>query len=252
MIPIERKNYILELLHKKKVISTNELCRALYVSIATIRRDLLELENEHLIIRTRGGAALPHKSTNEQSFSLRENQKQNEKKNIADMASTFIEDGFSLFLDSSTTVNYIVPFLKDFNDLIVITNGIKTALDLSKFKNVETIIIGGTLFPGSSSTVGSRANEELSNYKVDLSLLSCRGFDNEFIYEANESQALIKKKMIQNSNKNLLLCDSDKFNNNFFYKLAEVSMFDYIITEKNTNIYNKYTFSSKNCTLIEI
>lgn len=235
MIPLERKQIILNMLSKKRFMSTEELCKKLFVSHSTVRRDLVEMESEKLIIRTRGGSMLPQKSTNEQTYNLRENQKQDEKIKIANMASTFIEDGFSLFLDSSTTVNYIVPFLKEFDDLIIITNGLKTALDLTKFKNIQTILIGGTLFPGSSSTVGSRANEVIANYKVNLSLISCRGLDGDGIYEANEPQAIVKQKMIKNSDKKLLLCDSNKFNNKFFYKMAELDSFDYIVTEKKTN-----------------
>lgn len=251
MLPIERKQLILDLLNREKSVSTQKLCDTLFVSQSTVRRDLIEMEKENLIIRSHGGAMLPSKSTNEQSYTHRGSQNQPEKTKIADMASTFIQDGASLFLDSSTTINAIIPFLKNFKDLIIITNGLQNALELSKYKNLETILIGGTLYPGSSSTVGASASAELSNYRVDFSIMSCKGLDDEGVYEANESQATIKKKMIQNSRKKLLLCDSSKFNKSFFYKLGDINHFNYIITDKILNNHIEQVFRDKGTVLIE-
>ena len=44
MIPKERQDAILEALNNKGYISVEELAKKLYVSLATIRRDLNELE----------------------------------------------------------------------------------------------------------------------------------------------------------------------------------------------------------------
>lgn len=251
MLPIERKKNILDLINKKNFISTQELCDNLFVSQATIRRDLVEMESENLIIRSHGGAMLPQESTSEPTYIYRDNQNQTEKRRIADMASTFIEDGFSLFLDSSTTVKYVVPYLNQFKNLTIVTNGIQTALDLSKNKHLNTILIGGSLFPGSSSIVGAKANEALSTYKVDLSIISCRGLDGDGVYEANEPQAMIKQKMIKNSRAKLLLCDSNKLNKSFFYKLTDLDTFNYIITDKIPNNYIQQTFKDNGVMLIE-
>lgn len=163
---------------------------------------------------------------------MREKENIKEKESIANMSATFIEDGFSLFLDSSTTVNTLVPYLKEFTNLKVITNGLKTALDLSYIDSVETIVVGGVLYNNSTSTTGSLSHEMIKNYNVDLCFLSCRGIDENGVYEANEYQALVKQKMIINSNKKLLLVDSTKFGNKYFYNLAKLNRFDYIVTDE--------------------
>lgn len=251
MLPIERKQEILNLLREKKTVTTKDICHKLFISQSTVRRDLIEMEKENLIIRSHGGATLPQESTNEHSYTERDNQNKSKKIKIANMASTFIEDGFSLFLDSSTTVQCIIPFLKGFKNLIIITNGLQNALELSKIENLNIILIGGNLYPGSSSTVGANANAALSNYKVDLSILSCRGLDGEGAYEANEPQAIVKQKMIENSYKKLLLSDSSKFNNNFFYKLGGLDIFDYIITDEILNNHIKQKIEYSGTILIE-
>lgn len=232
MIPIERVDKVREILNDKKFVTIDELCEKLFVSKATIRRDLVELEAKNIIIRHRGGASIKNISTTENNYMLRKEEREREKRVIADMASTFIEDGFSLFLDSSSTVNHIIPFLDSFKNLIIITNGINNALSLSSFSNVQTIFVGGELLHGSLSTTGVIANDCISHYIVDLCFTSCRGLDEDSVYEANEKQALVKNKMITNAKKNILLCDSSKFNKVFFYKLSDISKYDYIITEK--------------------
>lgn len=251
MLPTERKQKILELLEKNNVISTKEICNKLYISQSTARRDLIKLEKEKLIIRSHGGAKLPAESANEYSYTQREKQNKYKKIKIADMTSTFIEDGISLFLDSSSTVQSVIPFLNGFKNLTIVTNGLQNALELSKVENLNTIVIGGNLYPGSSSLVGASANSSLTNYKVDLSILSCRGLDENGIYEANEPQAVIKQKMIKNSNKKLLLCDSSKFNTTFFYKLGDFDTFNYIITDEIPNNHIKNIIENSGGIIIE-
>ena len=55
----ERQNEILRTLKESKTASVNALAKALYVSEATIRRDLAEMKSMGLIERSHGGAILP-------------------------------------------------------------------------------------------------------------------------------------------------------------------------------------------------
>lgn len=237
MIPSERREKIIAQLNEKKFVSTRELGEKLFVSPATIRRDLVELEKQGAIIRTRGGARLVPRSNVEDVHLIRADENKQEKDMIAEMAATFIEDGFSIFLDSSTTVNALVPFLKEFENIIIITNGVKTASDLSHINNIKVIVVGGVLSPNSTSIVGTTANEMINNYNVDLSLFSCRGYDHAGVYEANEEQAKVKQKMIANSRMRLLLCDSTKSNTKYFYNLTDYANVNYLITEKKPSNY---------------
>lgn len=251
MIPSERKDKIIEQLNKRRFISTSELCEILFVSPATIRRDLGELEKQGAIIRTRGGARLVPKSNVEDIHSIRANENKQEKDMIAEMAATFIEDSFSIFLDSSTTVNALVPFLKEFKNLIVITNGVSTASDLSYIDNIKVVVVGGVLSDNSTSIVGTTANEMIKNYNVDLSIFSCRGYDYDGAYEANEEQAKVKKKMIEHSRKKLLLCDSSKSDNKYFYNLTDFTNIDYLITDKMPKEYTLKEIQKKGTLVLE-
>ena len=55
----ERQNEILRILKENKTAGVNELAKDLFVSEATIRRDLTEMKSMGLIERSHGGAILP-------------------------------------------------------------------------------------------------------------------------------------------------------------------------------------------------
>lgn len=59
MLTSERQNKILEFLRRNKTAVVKNLAASFYVSEATIRRDLKEMQAMGLIERSHGGAVLP-------------------------------------------------------------------------------------------------------------------------------------------------------------------------------------------------
>ena len=53
-----RQQKILQLVQQRQQISVADLCRELYFSPSTIRRDLELLQQQELLLRTHGGAML--------------------------------------------------------------------------------------------------------------------------------------------------------------------------------------------------
>lgn len=249
MLAYERKQQILELMRRSNRVATVEqLCKALFASGATIRRDLKDLEENRLLYRTHGGAVLVEGSSTEDPLAFRENQNSVRKQVIADQAFKYIRDGMTLFLDSSTTVSMLAKKLGRFNDLNVITNGIKTAMLLSDEPNIRLLCTGGNLRGNSKSLVGPFAKDFASHYNADLAFMSCRGFSVENgSSEANEEEYYVKRQFIDNSKKTILMCDTSKFNLDFMCKLAPLSDFYEIITEKKgiNDLCNQYTKISK-------
>lgn len=241
----ERKQEILNILKEKgNSVTVKELCRILYASGATIRRDLKDLELKNLIKRTHGGAILTDESVNEDPLAFREMHAYAEKQKIAKIAIDHINDGMTLFLDSSTTVYTLALELKNFNNLKIITNGLKTAIALSEYPGIKVYCTGGFLKDNHKSLIGVSALEFISRYHADISFLSCRGFNRDIgATDSSEEEYYIKNKFIANSNKVILLFDSSKMDQNFMCKLGTAQSFNHIITEnKGLNIeLNKLT-----------
>lgn len=229
----ERTDRILEILKNKKYVTPKHLAAELYCSESTIRRDLKLLEDSELIKRYHGSVSLLPRSNVEQPYNFRKMKFPEEKKYIAKLAKQFISNGDSLFLDSSSTVMNICSHLEEFINLVVITNGIKTAFDLSLNSNINSFLIGGKIKPNSLSVVGSEfTGDFIGNFRSNLSIISCKGIDENGIYEADHNQTVVKRHMIENSDKILLLSDHSKFNKSHFSKLSSFEEIDIIITNK--------------------
>ncbi len=232
MFQEQRCDKILEILKAKKNASIESLCKDVYCSIATMRRDLMELEKMGLVQRRRGGASIVTGANAEYSHTFRDMKNQKEKAYICSIADNFISNGFSIFLDSSSTVFSICPMLEKYNNISVVTNGIATAFSLAESGCADTYIAGGHIKSGSVSIVGEFSSEFIKNFKADLAILSCRGIDEQGTYEANQQQALVKQQMMKNAKSTIVLCDSSKFSQSYFYKLSGFANIEAVITDK--------------------
>lgn len=234
MASFDRKEMILDYMrNNNRFVTVQQLCDNLFVSGATVRRDLSELESSRLIRRTRGGAVLIEGTNNEDPLDFRENQNVMQKQIIAGIACSHIKDGMTLFLDSSSTIYYLGRQLNQFNNLTVVTNGLKTALHLSDYKNINVSCTGGNLRENSKALVGHSTMEYISRLNADIAFMSCRGFTFENgASEANEDEFYIKRQFIANSKQSILLCDSSKMDLDFICRIAPLSRFSAIITER--------------------
>lgn len=231
MTTTERRMSIMNILKQRKVISTKELESLLYSSPSTIRRDLIELEKQGRVVREQGEVRLAISKNIDYSYESRLDERVNAKKSIAEIASSFIGQNQAVFLDSSSTTSFILPFLTADN-LQIITNSVYLPPQLNKLPNISLFIAGGEVTPGTNSILGNFAVDFLDNFYTDIAIFSCRGIDSKRCYEADYNQALIKQKMINNTKKTLLLVDSSKFNSKHFFKLTYLDKIDHIITDK--------------------
>ncbi len=251
MLTLERQEEILEILNKNKSATVEELAAELFVSGATIRRDLRAMEKSGLIKRSHGGA-MPFKSSAEESaFAIREQENINAKRSIANLAVKLINNGDSVFLDSSTTTGLMIPLLNNFNYLSVTTTGLRNAMLLSQTNKVKIYIAGGQIQNHSNSIIGSDTIDYISRIHADVTFISCSGVDlNNGFTDASIEQAKLKQQMKKNSKKIAMLCDSTKFGKTFLCTDFYFNEIDYLITEKMPPHEYLDKINSSGCKLI--
>lgn len=112
------------------------LAKKFNVSEMTIYRDLNDLEDNNLLIKTIGGAIKISESLvhSESSFSKRLKDHNQEKKAIAKKAVEYISNGDSIIIDGGTTTFALVKEINktDLKELTVLTNNIIVQLELIK------------------------------------------------------------------------------------------------------------------------
>lgn len=227
-----RQLAILDMLKVQNSISISEFSSRLFFSASTIRRDLEVLESKNLVRRTHGGAVLVVDRNAEIPHSIRLADNSAAKSVIGKAAAGFVNNGDTIFLDSSTTALYLLPSLMDKTDLTVITNGLKTASALSQYRNIRTICTGGTLRENSLSFIGAHTRSCIDFYYVDKLFFSSRSISAKYgITDINEEEALVRREMLMHCNTAFALADSSKFGTLSRCNVCSCQKADFIITE---------------------
>ena len=215
----------------ERVYTVKELSEKLFISEPTVRRDITALKEKDLVICKRGNVRLKTTSADQRiPLFIRDMEHNDEKKEIAIKAASHIKDGDVIMLDASTTAFYLLPHLTNFKNLLVITNGAKTALEAASM-GIRTLCTGGEMTLESFSYVGTDTENFLCNYNADIAFFSCRGLSEDKIATDNSIlENSVRKIMIQNSKKSFLLCDKSKFGNKYLNTLCTEKEIDGIIT----------------------
>jgi len=209
---IERKTKLLSHLSEKGSILVKDASQMFGVTEETIRRDLKELENQGLLLRTHGGAISTDDAKSEFPLEIRQGINISGKNAIGREAAKHVIDGDTIMLDASTSCLFLAKHIKEKKSLTVITNSEKIIFELSNSDEITLISTGGILRHKSMSYIGKSAQTSLENYVADKVFFSCKGFLPERgLMDSNEQESQIKRTMISRSQKAIFLCDKTKF-----------------------------------------
>lgn len=252
MFENERQQKIMEILERDKKVTVDKIVKLLYVSPATARRDLSDMAQKGLLKRTYGGAILYASSSQESSILVRESANKQEKVSICARCLDFIKSNQSLFLDSSSTVTYLVDFLNERKFLTIITTGLTCATMLTQKTQFTTFIPGGYIQSHSNSIQGETVIQSLNNIHTDLFVFSCSGLSLDGgITESSIDQAEIKKTMAKNAQTRILLLDSSKIGKTYLASSVDLDDVDILITNNKIEVNLRNFLISKNIQIVE-
>lgn len=233
MVKDRRHEMILQLLEDNRLIKVSDLVEALGVTDMTIRRDLQELEDENLLIRTHGGARkVENRSVPflELSHQVKRDINLDEKIEIAQSIATNIHDNETVFLGSGSTIELVYDFL-DLNHAKIITNSIYVFDKFKYDERFELILTGGTYRSKTGSFTGTIANDFISTINVEKSFIGVNAINNHSIYNANEDEGVIQRSILNNSREKYIIADNQKFEKMDFYQFYDLRDVDYLITD---------------------
>lgn len=191
------------------------------------------MAEEGIINKYHGGISLVTSSASEDSITLRRMENKDKKSIIARIAKSYLHDNMVLFLDSSSTVSYMGSVLRHFKNLTVVTNGINVASQLNTAPDIKCYLCPGILKHKSLSIVGEYSANFISNFRAETAFLSCKAINANGIFEGDDAQALSKRNMIKNADRIILMCDNTKEYSTGYFKLADFSNIDLIISNSN-------------------
>jgi DeoR family transcriptional regulator of aga operon len=234
----DRAKQILHLLLQKGTSSVEDLAATVHSSPASVRRDLIKLEQRGLVHRTHGGAELAGKLTYEPfrfdaAFPLREERFADEKRRIALAAAEMVSEGDTVALSPGTTTTQVARSLRHREGIHIVTNAVNIGMELSSQPNAKVTLTGGTIrWPGSFSMVGATAFNAVQNLYFDKVILGATGIHPEHGLTVIESdEGLILSEMIKHARQLVAVADASKLGMISTNKVCGPSEIHTIITD---------------------
>lgn len=227
-----RKQSILTLLRREGFSSTLELASKFNVSEMTIRRDILDLEQEGLARRVHGGAtAIQNGSIVPTDFRERTLLNFERKEALAREAIKHVARGDIIALDAGSTVFQISRLLPSNLNLTVITHSLPALNELATSGHTKVFAVGGELHMATQSFSSLDSANTLSDFRFTTFFLSAGSIRDGAVYCATPYEAVMKKAMIESAGKVVLVSDSTKFTSNSMVKVCGLDRIDTLITD---------------------
>ena len=240
---------ILAYLKNNKRATVSELSAHFYASESSIRRDLAELEKAGCVTRYYGGAAFTGVVD---AYDTRINISSVQKQKIAERGAMLVSDGETVFLDSSSTVSFTVQYLTGFKGLNIVTNCLDTAIKASQY-DFDVYMAGGNIRSPSFSVVGSQAVDFFKDFHADIAFISCTSDRASYgCFEGFKVEVPVKKTIVSNSEKAVLLCDSTKLEAPASFASVGNPEIDIMITDRGITEDERSAVSKKAFELIVI
>ncbi len=232
----QRQARLLGHLREEMFADAQALKDALGVSIATVRRDLSELEARGLLKRMHGGAAIINQATRDHVVSVREELNAAEKARIGAAAAELIVDGDAVIIDSGTTSLQAARHLAGRPSLTFVTNGTDTLSQLVVSGRNDVHLIGGKYVEINRSLVGPVAIESIRSFNVDKAILSVAAVDlkRAAIATIDPDIAAVQRAMIEIARSVIVVADNSKFDRTALSVIAPLGDIDHIVTDEKT------------------
>lgn len=221
MLKEKRLQRILELVNQNGSVKIADLTQIFQTTRQTIYNDLDILSENGKLKKVYGGAVRISKSE-EPSIETRRDSKRFEKSMIGKCAVNLIHERDTIFLDVSTTVNEMIPYLLAFKHLTIVTTSLEAAYLLSKQTKFDIIMIGGMMRNQDMATEGTLTLQSLKDIFVDKCFLGTGGVSTVAgLTDFHFTDAEVRKIMIKNATEAYVLFDSSKINTITIAKYAD-------------------------------
>lgn len=240
----KRRDEILNILKNNKTIKNEELSELLHTSPLTIRRDLQALEENGLVKRHYGGATLVNEpSIIESVIDVSEDLKK-QKHAIAKYAASLIEDGDTIFINTSSTALLILQYLNEKRVVVVTNNG--KALQVPLPPNIDLVLTGGQVYGRKQSMVGDFAIFILSKISASKCFLGVSGIEaNCGITTSVLQETLVNKEMINHSiGPVYIVTDSSKIGKHSNFSSGDIAKISHLITDCDVSNENILQFEN--------
>ncbi|MFD3530344.1 DeoR/GlpR family DNA-binding transcription regulator [Streptomyces sp. NPDC058664] len=240
----ERWNALLELLAAEGRLEVDETAASLQVSAATIRRDLDELAEQQMLVRTRGGA-IAHGVSYELPLRYKSSRHASEKQRIAAAVVELVGEGDVVGLNGGTTTTEVARALAlrvgsgrrgatetHAPAFTVVTNALNIAGELAVRPQIKIVVTGGVARPQTYELVGPLTAGVLREVVLDVAVLGVDGLDPQLgVMTHQEDEASISRLFAERAQRVVVVTDSSKMGRRAFARICGLDVIDVIVTD---------------------
>jgi DeoR family fructose operon transcriptional repressor len=225
-----RKQKIIETLDAQGHCDVKTLAALLETTTITVRRDLVAMAEEGLLMRTRGGAMKMSLSKMPTSFLQKAMINSDQKESICKIAASFIEEGDVVFLDCGSTVFRLCPFIRNMK-IKVVTNSLPIVNELIG-SAVSLNFVGGEMDKERQAAHGVLAVRHIKYYRATKAFVGIDGISlKNGLSASSEKEAEITTALVQNARETYFLCDSGKLEKDRYFPFAPINFVQNLITD---------------------
>jgi DeoR family fructose operon transcriptional repressor len=230
----ERLDTLLNFIQKNGYVTTKNLVKEFHYSVASVNRDLNVLQKQGFVIRSYGGVEIVQKKY--APYKFRQHKMREEKRRISKKACELVKDGETIFIDASTTTDYMADYLTNKKNITVITNNTYLCMQLS-IAGIKVICLGGKVCEAPYFLGGDITIENALKYGADKTFFSTSMFTEDGRIGCGGTWRSFYIATHSNSKETYYLAASDKITKKSDIKLF---LFDF---DKLTGVISDHEFS---------
>lgn len=230
----DRQQLLAEHVLNAGTVRVEDLLKLVDASPMTIYRDLSELENDRVIVRSRGEVTAVATSLSETSMKYRLTQEEEAKDSLASQFEKYLTRGTSIICDDSSTVYSILKKFTSVGGLTIITNNWSIIQLAGSVPDWELVTLGGRYDRHLDANYGPAGVRTLQQVRADHAFISAAAISDGVVYHPYSQVAEYKALMLQSSVQSHLAVTASKFERKALYRVADTADFDSVVVDAGT------------------
>jgi DeoR family transcriptional regulator, ulaG and ulaABCDEF operon transcriptional repressor len=236
----ERWQKILTMVRERRLVRVVSLMEELSASSATLRRDLVKLEEMGQLKRVHGGAeaieAAQQSHLSTRSFNVSQTLNAERKRAVARVAAALCEDGDSIIINAGSTTWFMAEFLRE-RRMQILTNSIPIANELISTSDNRIVLPGGEVYREQGIILSPFDEDAIQHFTASKMFMSCYGISQMGIIEGDPLIARAEAKLLARAEQLVVIADSSKFEQRGSMAVCQLSRVHTLVTDIDAPVH---------------
>jgi len=234
-----RRDRIAALVHERGFIRVAELSNIFRTSPVTIRTDLDDLADRHLVRRVHGGA-VPTVGEPATTVPVDDDHDAAARRMLGAAVAARIRSGQTIVLAAAPTTRAVARALAgraELTDLHVVTNDLRIALELQpRLPSFSVIVTGGTLRPGSPDLGDPLGGTVLDDIGADVSIVGCAALSaHRGLTAASMAEVEMARRLLRAGDRSIVVAEADRIGATAPARIARADDLELVVTDADAD-----------------